>query len=337
MGVLAVVGVIVLALGAYVGAAVLGAFELSPDELEARYRLPDSRFATIGRYRVHFVDQGQGPAVVLIHSPYLSLRAWDSLAPRLAGTHRVVRFDMPGHGLTRSDEERGYSMQDLGAIVTGLMDQLGIARAALVGGSSGATVAFQVAAAHPERVSRLVLISPSGMPRTAATNPNRSRDPALQEWFEHHYRSRAYWHRFMENLFPTGRIPPDPFLDQVHDMNRAKGRTVAYFTNRVNFQTGDPESVLGKVQAPTLILWGLANTTFSPLEADVIEHWLLAAPSTKKKYPGLGLHPQLENPEPVERDIQAFLGGALDGELRRTLRVPEACACGDQPAAQDSR
>ncbi|MCL4721653.1 MAG: alpha/beta hydrolase, partial [Gammaproteobacteria bacterium] len=79
-----------------------------------------------------------------------------------------------------------------------------------------------------------------------------------------------------------------------------------------NFSTGDPESVLGEVRAPTLILWGLENRTLMHLEADVFAHWLRGATTVVRKYPGLGHYPYLEEPAVVGGDIAAFLEGRLD-------------------------
>jgi pimeloyl-ACP methyl ester carboxylesterase len=82
--------------------------------------------------------------------------------------------------------------------------------------------------------------------------------------------------------------------------------------------------VLAKVTAPTLILRRLGNITVSHQEADVFEHWLLSAPSFIKKYPKAGHYPYVEIEPEVSHDIRAFLAGQLDGQLRRTARLPLA-------------
>ena len=100
---------------------------------------------------------GAGEPVVLIHAFSVDRRMWDDEARLLSATHRVVRYDLRGHGGSPIPPDGYSSTEDLAA----LLDELGIARAALVGLSNGARVALDFAVAHPERVSRLVLAAPA--------------------------------------------------------------------------------------------------------------------------------------------------------------------------------
>lgn len=322
---------VALIAGAWFVALATGRFEISRADLEQRYRLPGARFHRIGQTDYYYVVQGRGPPLVMIPPPYLSLRAYDQLAAALARDHTVVRFDLPGNGLTRMAHERGYSYDSVADDVPALMDHLAIPRAAVLGSSSGAAIAYHLAARHPRRVSRLIIISPSGMPRTAGTNPNRPRGSALHEWVVRHYRSKRFWRDALEQEF-TSRVRPSPWLVQMtYDMNRLRRRTHDYYAQRTSYSTGRPDEVLSEVRTPTLILWGAANPVFSPLEAEVAELWLVNAPSLIIKYPGLGLYPSLEATEAVDADVEAFLSGSLDDRLRVTARLPA------QPSSLNSR
>lgn len=68
--------------------------------LRARYGLAESQFVTVDGQTVHFTDQGQGPAVVLVHGGYGSLRNWDEWVEALSPRYRVIRFDRPRMGLS---------------------------------------------------------------------------------------------------------------------------------------------------------------------------------------------------------------------------------------------
>lgn len=326
-----VLGVI---LGAWFLAVAAGAFEISRVDLEQRYRLPGAQFFRIGQTDYYYLVQGRGPPLVMIPPPYLSLRAYDQIAADLARDHTVVRFDLPANGLTRMPHERGYSYDSIADDVPRLMDHLGVRRAGVLGSSSGAAIAYRFAARHPDRVTRLIIISPSGMPRTAETNPNRPRGSWLHEWVVHHYRSKGFWRDALEQEF-TSQVRPSPWLVQMtYDMNRLRGRTHDYYGQRAGYSTGRPDEVLANVTAPTLILWGAANPVFSPLEAEVAELWLVNAPSLIIKYPGVGLYPSIEAPGAVARDVDAFLSGRLDDRLRMTARLPvQPRTPGSQPDA----
>jgi pimeloyl-ACP methyl ester carboxylesterase len=307
------------AIGAF--ALVSGAFEIPLAELERRYATANSKFMDVDGVRVHYMDQGSGPPVVLLHASYMSLRTWDSLAEKLAAKHRVVRLDRLGAGLTGPDPKGRYSIEHEVELVLRLADALGLERFALLGTSSGGIVAFRLAAQHPERVARLVLVNSAGMPRTAATDPNRPRGSALERWFTSYYRSRAFWQENLERQLTSGVAPPPAFVDTVYDMNRRKGGREESRQYTASFRTGDPQTVLASVRAPTLILWGIGNITVSHLEADVFEHWLTNAPSMIKKYPKVGHYLYLETPDAFATDVAAFLSGGLDGDLRRTQRM----------------
>jgi len=288
--------------------------------LEARYATPDSRFVDIDGVRVHYMDQGEGPAVLLLHASFMNLRTFDSLAAALGDRYRVIRPDLLISGLTGPDPRGDYSVARNMALAEGLLDALGVDRFAIVATSSGGVVGFRLAAARPDRVTRLVLMNSAGMPRTAATDPNRPRGTAIGRWIEAGFPTREGVRATLARNFVPPHAPPDWLVDMNHDLWRREGRAAESALQLAAFQTGDPEAVLGRITAPTLVLWGLENRTVMHLEADVFEHWLVNAPTLKKKYPGVGHYMYLEEPGPIETDIGAFLDGRLDPRLRRARR-----------------
>lgn len=108
---------------------------------------------------VHHVVTGppDAPVVVLSNSLGSTHRMWDAQVDALSQDFRVVRYDTRGHG--RSPVPCGtWSVDDLADDLVGLLDRLGVARAHLVGLSLGGMTALRVAARHPARVDRLVLL-----------------------------------------------------------------------------------------------------------------------------------------------------------------------------------
>jgi 3-oxoadipate enol-lactonase len=102
------------------------------------------------------------PVVVLSNSLGTTLEMWEPQAGPLARAHRVLRYDLRGHG--RSPVPGApYAMADLGADLIALLDRNGIERASLCGVSLGGMVSMWVAAHAPERVDRLVLCSTSAI------------------------------------------------------------------------------------------------------------------------------------------------------------------------------
>ncbi len=317
--------VLVMGLAAWVISSDL--LNVTLEELEATYATESSRFMDVDGVRVHYMDQGAGPAVVLMHASFMTLRTWDKLAAKLVGEgHRVIRMDFLSAGLTGPEPNDEYTFDRNGELVRGLAESLGVDRFAIVATSSGGIVGFNFAARYPEKVDRLVLVNSAGLPRTAVTNPNRARGTALSRWIDARYRTREMTRAVLDNNFIEPHEPPEWLVQMSYDMRRRIGRRREASMQTRNFRTGDPESVLATITAPTMILWGMDNQTVVHLEADVFEHWLTSAPTLKKKYPGVGHYLYLEIPEQFNTDVADFLAGRLDGELKQTQRVPMGTA-----------
>ena len=106
--------------------------------------------------RLSYRAVGHGPALLLIHAGIADMRMWDPLVALLDHRFQVVRYDMRGHGETTIEAVEFSDVADVAAV----LDALDIESCVLVGASFGGLVALSFAAAHPERVERLVVIDP---------------------------------------------------------------------------------------------------------------------------------------------------------------------------------
>lgn len=296
--------------------------EVSRAELQARYAVPTSKFTEVNGTRIHYTDAGNGPVIVLLPPSFMNLRVWDATAEFLTREFRVIRIDFPVVGLSGPDASQDYTMGHFADILHALTTSLGVDKFSLVGTSSGGIVAFQYAGRWPGRVERLVLINSAGLPRTSATNPNRARGSAFSRWWRSHYSSRGTWEANLNSQMGTGKPAPEELVTLVYDLNRREGLKEDSVVMLKQFRTGDPQTVLADVRAPTLVIWGKKNITLSHLEANVFELWLSGAPSMVVKYDDLGHYPYVEDPQRVATDLGAFIKGERDGELARTIRQP---------------
>jgi 3-oxoadipate enol-lactonase len=105
--------------------------------------------------RLHVLEDGTGPAILLLHAGIVDARAWDPLVPLLvAAGYRAIRHDARGYGLTEEEDVEFSNRADTIAV----LDALGVGRACLVGNSRGGQVAVDTAVEFPERVAALVTI-----------------------------------------------------------------------------------------------------------------------------------------------------------------------------------
>ena len=119
---------------------------------------PAENWATVGDLQVRYLDWGgDGAPVMLMHGLASSAHWYELAAGYLRGKYRLLAADARGHGQT-TQADCGYDWQTLAEDAVGLMDHIGFTRAAVFGHSWGATVALNVAARFPERVSGLGLI-----------------------------------------------------------------------------------------------------------------------------------------------------------------------------------
>lgn len=253
-------GVLLLALaaGAYVFAARAGWLVPEEGALESRYALPASKWMDLDGQRVHYVDEGQGEAIVLVHGSFGSLRMWRDWVAALAPGHRVIRFDRPPMGLSGASPRGDYGTDREMQIIGDLTRRLGVERFVLVGTSSAGVSVAGFAAAHPERVSALVLSN-------VAVGPFDMGRDRLSGWFKlvlrvngwlgGHY-LREFWRQVMRNNFHDPSRLTDELVAEWTDLNnRAQAMPPAPGgENPVAALARTPRD-LPLIHAPTLVLW----------------------------------------------------------------------------------
>lgn len=122
---------------------------------------PAGRFVEIGGARIHYIEQGQGPALLLIHGLGGHARHFThSVVDRLARDHRVVVMDRPGSGHSTRPRGEGAGPISQARTVAEFIRALGLERPLLVGHSLGGAVALATALEYPELVRGLALIAP---------------------------------------------------------------------------------------------------------------------------------------------------------------------------------
>ncbi len=116
-----------------------------------------SRFAQINGIRMHLVEMGQGPVLILIHGWPQTWFAWRGVMPRLATRYRVVAPDLRGTGLSERTPS-GYDKRTIAQDIRALISALGVGQAHIAAHDMGGKAAYFLAHLHPEVVSKLALV-----------------------------------------------------------------------------------------------------------------------------------------------------------------------------------
>lgn len=295
-----------------------GAALYTPDRdraaLEAQYLARPTDLRMVDGVRLHVRDEGprDTEAIVLIHGLGASLHTWEPWAGALSATHRVVRFDVPGHGLTGPDPANDYSDARSLRLLHALLDSLQLDRVMLVGHSLGGRLAWSYAADHPERIARLVLIAPDGFASPGFEYDRPADVPAVlgvMRWVLPAPLLRA-------NLAPAYRDPArltDSVAGRYHDLMLVPGNREALLSRLRQTVLTDPSSRLLRITAPTLLLWGEDDAMIPVQNAE--DYRRLMPNAAVVRLPGLGHVPFEEAPAEALVPVRAFLaaGDAAGG------------------------
>lgn len=303
-GLLRLLLALALLLAGYVAYAHWAWRDLPVAPLEAQYGGGNLQTALVDGVPIRYRLQGQGPALVLIHSHYFDMGMWDAWLEWLTPHFTVLRFDLSGHGLTGPDPGGIYTVARDVALLDGLLQQLQIGPVALVGSSLGGNIAFTFAAQQPERVQSLVLINSGGLKREGSRSGQK-----VPAWADHVLPlvPPLALNRFLRWMMAGDAAAADAETPRFVDLWRRQGNRVAELARLRQFASGEPDALLARITAPTLILWGEQNPQLPVALAAQFEHKLTAAARVQRKtYPGAGHVLPLERPA-AAADALVFL------------------------------
>ncbi|PZT71360.1 4-carboxymuconolactone decarboxylase [Streptomyces sp. SW4] len=250
---------------------------------------------------------GGGPlsAPPLLLGPSLgtSLALWDTVAPELSARHRVIRWDLPGHGGSPAGLiSAGATVGDLADLVLALADALGVERFAYAGVSLGGAVGLHLAVHHPERLSSLAVICSSA--HFNGAGPWRERAALVRAEGLAKLAGSAD-----ERWFTPGFTVPE----LVRDHREADPEAYAACCDAL--AAFDLRDRLADITVPTLVIAGREDPATPPAHLREIADAVPGA--TLTEIPGASHLAPAERPEAVLTALTAHLGG----DARRGMAV----------------
>ena len=210
------------------------------------------RYAEVGGRTVAWSEVGDGPALVVggWWCSHLAVDWLDELFRRFTGTlaerHRVIRYDRPGSGLSDRDGPSPRTREEEVDVLVGLADAIGLDTMHVLGASSGAVVAAATAAAHPDRVERLVI---SGGYAHGADVASPSARAAMVDVVRRHWGlgSRMLADVFMPGASAQERAAFATYQRQVTPAESAAAELELVYAH-------DARDVLEAIRSPTLVM-----------------------------------------------------------------------------------
>ena len=278
--------------------------------LRARWAPAPSTFVPIDGLQVHLRDEGPRDdpmPIVLIHGTSASLHTWEGWVAALRGTRRVVTFDLPGFGLTGPNATGDYSDAAYVRFTLQVLDALGLQRVVLGGNSLGGAIAWQTAAAAPQRVAKLILVDAGGYPLDSVSVPigfRIARLPLLRDVMRYSL-PRSVVESSVRNVYgDAARVTPE-LVDRYMAMTSRAGNREALGRRMSQLEWGRDLPRLSTLAQPTLILWGGRDRLIPPAHAQRFAHDIKG--STLVMFDDLGHVPHEEDPQRTVAAVQQFL------------------------------
>ena len=279
-------------------------------ELKTRWAPPPSAFVDVAGMQVHLRDEGprdDPTPIVLLHGTSASLHTWQGWADALKGERRVIRFDLPGFGLTGPAPDGNYTMDAYVRFVLAMLDRLGVQHAVLVGNSFGGNVAWATALAHPSRVARLVLVDSAGYPMNPQSVPlgfRIARLPVLNRIAEVAL-PRSVIESSVRNVYgDPDKVTPE-LVDLYFDITVREGNRRALAQRWKQAPSGAMAERIREIQVPTLILWGARDRLVPPEDGARFQRDI--AGSRLVVFGDLGHVPHEEDPARTVAAARSFL------------------------------
>jgi len=290
-----------------IGIALWAYRDIPADVLEARYVGRASKFINIDGVRIHFRDEGEGPAVLLLHAGFGSLMDWDSWADALDDAYRIVRMDFPGHGLTGPDPRGDYSLERTLELTETFIDAMDLDTFSIAGSSMGGRIAALIAKAHPERIENLIIVNPIALESGRGPTGSGATVPK-SAWVLTYITPRWLARYMLESRFGDRERLTDELIDRWHDLWLREGQREAQLKRLEQAATEETEDIIPALKPRTLLLWGEADSQADLMQKDAYRQRFENVESLSIHiYPNVGRMPELEIGQETGRDVRAFL------------------------------
>lgn len=282
---------------------------ISKDVVDKKFSLPTSHFLQWRGVKLHYIDQGRGIPLLMIHGFGGSARNFSKLAEELKDSFRIIRVDIPGFGLSdlpQMGEHPAY-VPMYRDYISFLLDTLHLDSVYVIGNSMGGGIAWLAAVDHPDRVVKLVLIGSGGydavniaskLTMFKYTSMRHIFDKGMPEFMSKKAASSIY--------ADPRKMESEVWQSSNHFMNREGNiQNMLELVTELQF----PDTMLIKgIKCPTLIVWGKEDNVIPVAHAEKFHRDIKN--SRVVVYDPCGHVPMMECTEQFKNDFLQFVKGS---------------------------
>lgn len=291
---------------------------------EGMFRLPNGRppllqiyDVPVRRNSISTLTMGSGPDVLLLHGLGGTRASLFETAAALSRCYRVHAPDLPGFGSSSKPARGSYNARWYAENILGLMDQLGIERAHVVGNSMGGRVALELGLTAPERVRALGLLCPAVAWLRRGFHPIvrvlRPEFGMLPHAFRRSIVAAQFWSMFGDRDVIDPAVA-DLMVDEFRRIYHSAGARYAFLASARNIYLEAPlgkdgfYTRLSELKPPALFVWGTHDPLIPAAFGRHVRKWLPSAEQITIER--CGHVPQVERPEETNELLMSFFGRA---------------------------
>ena len=221
---------------------------------------PQDKFVTVDGHTIHYLQQGSGKPLILVHGFAGSTYTWRKLIPLLADHYTVYALDLLGFGLSDKPSDGRYDLQSQGSLAINFMNVLNIPSAALAGHSMGGVIIGYAALMAPARVDSLIFIS-AGFYGQGAPSFLKYLFFPLDRIMARQFYSKSVRAKSLANSFYNKSLVTDELIDAYLLPTRTPNAINALATMMHSVGTRTYDDIADKITRPSLIIWGDNDVT----------------------------------------------------------------------------
>ncbi|PNK61744.1 alpha/beta hydrolase [Psychrobacter sp. FDAARGOS_221] len=244
-----------------------------------------------------------------MHGTSASLHTWNGWTRELENDYCVVRLDLPAFGLTGpyTEPSKRYSMDNYVTTVVQVMDKINIDKATIAGNSLGGGVAWLTTLQHPQRINRLILVDSMGFkfePKHIPVGFKLAQYPVLDPIVAK-VLPKSLVRKSIESVYVDDSKISDDLVTRYFELTRREGNRQALTQRMREGIVMDEVSELGRIQQPTLIMWGKQDDL---IPVDSAYKFKQAIPNSKLViFNNLGHVPHEEDPKATAAVVKQFM------------------------------